>query len=147
MPKLTRKQELTLAEIALDAIDAEVARHYVHDGQLSTAPLSGPLSETGQRLREARLQAVARLEELGGHDPHPSFLNEPTIAQREAHLHSSSDRGDERQMLAEELRALGCQVRFTGYREKGELWIKFPSGKDFTIYPDNYGDEVGVACG
>lgn len=51
---------------------------------------------------------------------------------------------DDRELLADELRAVGVQVRFTGYRDLGELWIKFPSGKEFTIFPDNFGDEVGV---
>lgn len=72
------------AEILLALVDADVARHYVYDGQLSTAPLDGSLSPTGVELRAARLAAVAELERQGGRDPHPLFLREPTPEQRAA---------------------------------------------------------------
>ena len=71
------------AEIALALVDADVARWYVRDGQLSEEPLDGPLSESGRELRERRLAAVAALEAAGGRDPQPSFLRLPTEAQRE----------------------------------------------------------------
>jgi hypothetical protein len=73
----------TRAEIELAMIDADVARWYVHDGQLSESPLNGMLSEEGQSLRRRRLVAVQNLRLAGGSDPHPSFLNPPTDAQRE----------------------------------------------------------------
>lgn len=71
------------AEIALALVDAEVARWYVNDGQLSDRPLGrAQLSGIGVELRVQRLEAVAELERFGGRDPWPTVLLEPTEAQR-----------------------------------------------------------------
>lgn len=73
------------AELELAIVDADVARWYVYDGQLSEEPLNGPLGKYGKELRARRLAAVAALEATGGRDPHPSFLLPPSKAQRAAH--------------------------------------------------------------
>lgn len=80
-----RSPRRLLAELRLERLDAEVARWYVPDGQLSTEPLNGKLSGVGLDLRARRLLAVAKLEKRGGRDPHPSFLRPPTAAQRKAY--------------------------------------------------------------
>ena len=68
-----------LAELNLAVVDADVARWYVDDGQLSEEPLTG---SPNPELRAARQRAVDLLEFVGGHDPHPVFLAPPTEAQR-----------------------------------------------------------------
>lgn len=74
-----------LAEIKLDRVDAEIARWYVDDGQLSQHPLDRPaLNGVGLGLRQRRLRAVAALERAGGRDPWPTVLEDPTELQRAA---------------------------------------------------------------
>lgn len=71
------------AELALDRLDAEVARWLVYDGSLSLAPLDAPFSEWRRKTRERRIELVDALEAAGGRDPWPSVLTLPTQAQRE----------------------------------------------------------------
>jgi hypothetical protein len=79
-----------LAHVELDRIDAEVARWFIDDGHLSRKPLDRPLGldamqdPTRAALRVRRMEAVRRLEAVGGSDPWPSVLREPTEAQRAA---------------------------------------------------------------
>jgi hypothetical protein len=71
------------AERALDALDAEIMRHYIYDGFLSAHPLDGGYDRgRRQEFRERRLVAVRALEAAGGRDPHPSIMREPTPEQR-----------------------------------------------------------------
>lgn len=78
-----RRYRLRRAYRALDAVDADVARWYVRDGQLSPRPL-GILGEYGEQLREERIAAVEQVLLWGGCDPWPHVLLEPSQAQREA---------------------------------------------------------------
>lgn len=89
---ILRRIRLILAEFALAEVDAEVARWYVHDGQLSTEPLDGSLTPAGRSLRELRIRAVKRLQQAGGQDPWPSVLRPPTAAQREGYAASKAHR-------------------------------------------------------
>jgi hypothetical protein len=77
------------ASAKLDRLDAEVARVYVYDGQLSLNPLGGGPTEWSLSLRKRRLAIVAELERHGGRDPHPVFLREPTALQRAHHKRSA----------------------------------------------------------
>lgn len=68
----------------LDRIDADIARELVHDGSLSERPLDARVLSVRRRdLRDARLEAVRRLEKAGGRDPWPTVLRPPTPLQRE----------------------------------------------------------------
>lgn len=83
---MIRRLRLHIAKLRLALVDAEVAHWYVYDGQLSEHPLGRQsLSDHGRALRERRQEAIRALESLGGRDPWPSVMREPTEAQRAAH--------------------------------------------------------------
>ena len=76
---MVRRLRRWRAQLRLDRVDAEVARWYVEDGQLSPLPLHGSIN---YGLANRRMRAVRALVAAGGRDPHPSFMRLPTDAQR-----------------------------------------------------------------
>lgn len=103
---MIRRLRLHVAKLRLALVDAQVAHWYVHDGQLSEHPLRGRLRGGAIDLRERRLEAVRRLESLGGRDPWPTVMREPTEAQRAALGNVAREIAEHRRTNLDEARAL-----------------------------------------
>lgn len=79
---MSKKRKLKKARRALTAFDAELAYWFLNDGLLSRKPLERR-TQLHRELREQRLDLIDQLEDAGGKDPQPTFMQPPTDAQRD----------------------------------------------------------------